>query len=382
MRIAYVAAPWLPVPPPAYGGSEVVIDRLARGVKQAGHEVMLFTTGDSSCPVDRRWTRPDAVPDLIGEVGVELAHVIGAYAAVRDWGADIVHDHTLSGPAYARTVTTMPVVTTNHGPFTEDLTVIYRDAAKSAAIVAISHAATAGNIPVTRIIHHGVDPTQYPMGEGQGGFYLFLGRMCADKGVREAALIALAAGVRLLIAAKMRAPSERAYFETQVKPLLTNKVQFIGEVAGPAKAELLGAAAALLNPICWPEPFGLVMIEALACGTPVLTYPLGSAPEIVDHNKTGFLCQNEAQMVARLGEVSQLDRRTCRRAAQERFSQQRMVDEHLSLYAELLTRAAHRAADVERAVIAEPHRRIMATDFGTSIPPVGRLTSPPNGVGR
>lgn len=306
--------------------------------------------------------------------------MIAAYAAVREWGADIVHDHTLAGPTYARNVTTAPVVTTSHGPFTKDLSVIYRDAAQSAAIVAISHAqaATAGDIPITRIIHHGVDPTQYPMGEGQGGFFLFLGRMCADKGVREAALIARAAGVRLLIAAKMREPDERAYFATQVEPLLTEKIQFIGEVAGAAKIEL-GAATALLNPICWPEPFGLVMIEALACGTPVLTYPLGSAPEIVDDNETGFLCQNETQMVARLDDVTQLDRLACRRAVQQRFSQQRMVDEHLDLYAHLLGRAAPRVADVERVPIGP---RSLPTNVGASIAPGGRLTARPNGVGR
>jgi glycosyltransferase involved in cell wall biosynthesis len=384
MRVAYVAAPWLPVPPPAYGGSEVVIDRLARGVRQAGHDVLLCTTGDSTCPVDRRWTRLGAAPELIGQVGVELAHVIGAYAAVRDWGADIVHDHTLAGPAYARNATTAPVVTTSHGPFTEDLSVIYRDAAQSAAIVAISHAqaATAGGVPVTRVIHHGVDLRQYPMGDGQGGFFLFLGRMCADKGVREAALIARAAGVRLLIAAKMREPDERAYFETQVEPLLTEKIQFVGEVAGAAKVELLGAATALLNPICWPEPFGLVMIEALACGTPVLTYPRGSAPEIVDDNETGFLCRDETQMIARLGEVAQLDRRACRSAAHERFSQQRMVEEHLDLYRELLRGAAHGVADVERVLIAGAERSIIPTDSAASIAPVVSLTSRPNGLGR
>ncbi len=384
MRVAYVAAPWLPVPPPAYGGSELVIDRLARGVRQAGHEVLLCTTGVSTCPVDRRWTRPRAFPELIGEVRVELAHVIAAYAAVREWGADIVHDHTLAGPACARDRTTAPVVTTSHGPFTEDLSVIYRDAARSAAIVAISHAqaATAGDIPITRVVHHGVDANQYPMGEGQGGFLLFLGRMCADKGVRDAALIAHAAGVRLLIAAKMREPNERAYFATQVEPLLTEKIQFIGEVAGAAKVELLGAATALLNPICWPEPFGLVMIEALACGTPVLTYPLGSAPEIVDDGETGFLCQNETQMAARLDQVTQLDRRACPRAVQQRFSQQRMVEEHLDLYAHLLGRAAPLLAEVERVLITDADRLIMPSDVGASVAPVGRPTARPNGVAR
>lgn len=357
MRVAYVSAPWLPVPPPAYGGSEAVIDRLARGVRTAGHEVLLFTTGDSTCPVHRKWARPVAATEQIGESSVELAHVIAAYAAVREWGADIVHDHTMMGPAYARYLCRPPVVVTNHGPFTADLSLIYRDAAEHAAIVAISHAqaATAGQVPIARVIHHGLDPAEFAMGEGRGGFFLFLGRMCADKGVRDAALIARAGGVRLLIAAKMREPSERAYFTAEVEPLLTEKVQFIGEVAGDRKVQLLGAAAALLNPICWPEPFGLTMIEALACGTPVLTYPNGSAPEIVRDGTTGFLCQDQADMIARLAEVPRLDRRACRRAVCEHFSQQRMVDEHLELYTHLLDQARHAATfSVPRLRITGP----------------------------
>ncbi len=193
---------------------------------------------------------------------------------------------------------------------------------------------------------------QYPMGAGDGGFVLFLGRMCADKGVREAALIARAAGARLLIAAKMREPNERAYFASQVEPLLTDRIQFIGEVAGAVKVELLGAAAALLNPIRWAEPFGLVMIEALACGTPVVSYPLGSAPEIVDDGRTGFIGQDQQELINRLGDVSTLDRQVCRGAVRERFSQQRMVNQHLDLYAQLLGGTAPTARPVARVVIA------------------------------
>lgn len=365
MRIAYISAPWLPVPPPAYGGSEAVIDRLARGVRAAGHEVLLFTTGDSTCPVHRKWARPVAATEQIGDSSVELAHVIAAYAAVREWGADIVHDHTMVGPAYARHLSGLPVVVTNHGPFTADLKLIYRDAAEHAAVIAISHAqaATAGQVPIARVIHHGLDPAEFPVGQGDGGFLLFLGRMCADKGVRDAALIARAAGIRLLIAAKMREPRERAYFAAEVEPLLTDKVQFIGEVAGDRKARLLGAAEALLNPICWPEPFGLTMIEALACGTPVLAYPNGSAPEIVRDGTTGFLCRDQADMIARVAEVPLLDRRACRRAVCEHFSAQRMVEEHLALYTQRL--------DHTRRVTTFSIPRLRITGPGQPEAPVG-----------
>jgi glycosyltransferase involved in cell wall biosynthesis len=355
MRIAYIAAPWLPVPPPAYGGSETVIDRLARGAAAAGHEVMLFTTGDSNCPVERKWVQPTAVPDQMGASAIELAHVIGAYEAVREWGADIVHDHTVLGPAYARSLDGPPRVTTNHGPFDEAAIRIYNDVAPHTAIIAISHsqAAAARAVPITRVIHHGVDPTQYPVGDGQGGFLLFLGRMCSDKGVREAALVARASGVRLLIAAKMRDVTEREYFAAQVEPLLDDRVQFIGEITRRRKVELLGSATALLNPISWPEPFGLNMIEALACGTPVITYSCGAAPEIVCDAETGFVCRDRAEMIDRISDVAGLDRRRCRCAVEGHFSARRMVADHLDLYQWLVDGGASAARATSGIMVAQ-----------------------------
>lgn len=361
MRIAYIAEPWLPVPPPAYGGSEAVIHRLATGAAAAGHDVMLFSTGDSTCPVERRWERHRCVPELIGEATVELAHVIAAYEAVREWRADVVHDHTVTGPAYGRCRGDTPRITTNHGPFTADTRRIYADAARDTAVLAISQAQadTAGDIPIARVIHHGVDPAQYRVGDGRGGFYLFLGRMCPEKGVHEAALIARASGVRLLIAAKMREPRERAYFAEQVEPLLTDDIQFIGEVAGARKVELLGAATALLNPICWPEPFGLTMIEALACGTPVLSYARGSAPEIIDSASTGYVCTTRAEMVERVHQVAQLDRQACRRAVEGHFSAQRMVRDHLAVYQRLVERvpAAVHVAQIRSTATVQSYGR-------------------------
>ncbi|MCU0263340.1 MAG: glycosyltransferase family 4 protein [Candidatus Nanopelagicales bacterium] len=337
MRIALVAAPWLPVPPTAYGGSEAVIDRLATGFVTAGHEVLLFTTGDSTCPVPRAWVRERSDLDLLGLAVVELHHLIHAYDKVADF--DIIHDHTILGPVYAQGRCRGQVVTTNHGPFTAELNDIYARVVPQAALIAISHDhASRSAAPVSAVIHHGVRPEDFPVGPGDGDFLLFLGRFSPDKGAREAALLAHEAGVDLVLAAKMREPGEIEYFHEQVEPLLDESVRYVGEVGPQRKLDLLGSARALLNPIRWPEPFGLVMIEALACGTPVLTLRWGAAPEIVEDGTTGFLCDSDADLAARIGRIGELDRAACRRSVETRFSADRMVRDHLDLYERLLGR--------------------------------------------
>ncbi|HEX2850528.1 MAG TPA: glycosyltransferase family 4 protein [Acidimicrobiales bacterium] len=336
MRIGLIAPPWLAVPPKGYGGTEAVIDALARGIAAEGHEVVLFATGDSTCPVPTEWVYAEGQDAGIGSGVVEMRHVVHAYEALR--GVDLIHDHTVLGPLYAQWHPEAPVVTTHHSRFTEDFVDLFRIVAARAHVVAISHsqASHAGDVPIDRVIHHGIDVDDYPYGTGRGGYLLFLGRMSADKGPRRAIVAAREAGMPLRIAAKMREPGEFEYFESQVKPLLAGDIEYVGEVDARAKIELLADATALVNPIRWDEPFGLVMVEALACGTPVLTFAEGAAPEIVDDGVTGFVCRDELELGRRAREVHLLDRRACRTVASQRFSAQRMVRDHLALYAEVL----------------------------------------------
>ncbi len=336
LRVGLIAPPWVAVPPPLYGGTEVVVDHLARGLVAAGHQVRLFTTGDSTCPVERHWMHPAAV-GTTGSLIDELGHVQAAYAELAD--CDIIHDHTLLGLLWAiANDVEAPVVTTAHGPFTTELTCQYTCVAARTAVIAISHhqASTAASVPIARVIHHGIDVDAYPVGRGDGGYVAFLGRMHPDKGVHRAIEIARAAGKRLLIAAKMWEDSERRYFHDRVEPLLGADAEYVGQVGGADKAELLAGAEALVNPIRWPEPFGLVMIEALATGTPVLALAEGAAPEIIDHGRTGFVCSDEDDMARRLAQVGTLDRAECRRAAVERFATRRMVEEHVALYRQVI----------------------------------------------
>ena len=338
MRIGIMAPPWVAVPPAAYGGTESVVDRLARGLVAAGHEVLLWTTGDSTCPVERGWIFDQAKGERMGAAVIELRHLIHGYDAMFDWGAEIVHDHTVVGPIYARRFPDLPVITTNHGPFDADLTDLYRAVSDEVPVIAISNdqASRAQGLPIAAVIHHGIDLDEYPMGDGsgddRGGYFLFLGRMAPEKGARRAALAAKAAGVRLLMAAKMREPLERDFFHEQVEPLLDDDIVYLGEIGMEEKVPLLQHATALVNPIRWPEPFGLVMIEALACGTPVLAFREGSAPELVDDGVTGALCDSVDELAGCIGRAHALDRAACRRSAEERFSTERMVDDHLALF--------------------------------------------------
>lgn len=352
LRVGLLAPPWVPVPPAAYGGTESVVDRLARGLHAAGHDVRLWTTGDSSCPVVRGSTIRTACADAMGSSAIELRHTLEGYEWFAAQGCDVVHDHTLVGPVLDHGG--LPVITTNHGPFDQpELTSLYRRMPRAVPIIAISHhqasLGSALGIRVDHVIHHGVDVAEIPTGDGSGDdrgpYLLFLGRMNPDKGVIEAIEAATAARARLLVAARVLEPLEVAFFERAVAPRCVDGIEYVGEVGGRQKDLLLGGASALLNPIQWPEPFGLVMVEALAAGTPVITTRHGAAPEIVRHGRTGFLCDDHAALVAAIGEIGRIDRRECRRDVARRFGVGRMVAAHVAAYRRLLAAPCVRTDD-------------------------------------
>ena len=244
----------------------------------------------------------------------EASHTLAAYESLADM--DLIHDHTIMGPLVAgmKGVRRPPVVLTNHGPFTDETRPIFAQMARHASIIAISHsqARTAGHVPVAEVIHHGIDLDVHSPGPGGGDYLMFVGRMCVDKGVHHAVRIAKKAGWRLVLATKMREQAELDYFNDEVRPLMDPDDEMPAEMALGERLSLLRGAAAMLNPITWREPFGLVMAEALASATPVLAFPNGAAPEIIDPGRTGFLCRDEEEMISAVDRVAEIDRRQCR----------------------------------------------------------------------
>ena len=317
------------------------MDCECRGLAAAGHEVLLFTTGDSTCPVPRQWVLEHSEGARIGFSVPELGHVMAAYEAVA--ACEVVHDHTMIGPVLHAEAGRpgVPVVTTIHGPLNVELLEIYTRIAAKVPLIAISRAQLRDHaqLPVEAVIHHGVDVEDFPVGAGDVGYCLYLGRMVAEKGARRAILAARKAGMKVLLAGKMREPWETSYFESEVEPLLGDDARYLGEVPLDEKRRLLGGARATLFPIRWNEPFGLVMLESLACGTPVLAFAEGAAPEVVAHGRTGYLCRDESEMAEALAAIGDIDRAECRADVEVRFSTERMAREHAELFERVLTRS-------------------------------------------
>jgi glycosyltransferase involved in cell wall biosynthesis len=341
VRIGLIASPWIPVPPPRYGGTEAVVDNLARGLRDAGHDVELFTIGESQCDVSRSWLFQKAAEPMNDSM-FEALHVEAAYRALAD--VDIIHDHTTIGPllgSHAAPVG-VPVVTTAHGPFHAAAKQMYSRLPDRVSLISISHPhrATAPELDVTAVIPHGIDTEKYVEGPGGGGYLVFVGRMNPDKGVHRAIEVARKVGMPLKIMVKMREPVELEYFAKVVEPMLGSDIDLMFEPDESYRIELVGRAEALINPIMWSEPFGLVMAESLSCGTPVIGSPGGGAQEIVEHGRTGFLYQEVDDLADAVGRVHEINRADCRAAAERRFSMARMVSDHVRLYRRLIDQAS------------------------------------------
>ena len=279
------------------------------------------------------------MPNQIGMSHDEWMHVLPGLEELAD--ADVVIDH--SGPLGAMMSAqahpfALHVV---HGPLSSRDTLVYEAIAAQAPrlrLVAISDAQRrmAPSLPFAAVCHNGVDLDEMPFCAERGPYLAFLGRMCPEKGPAEAIAIARRSGMRLLMAAKCREPDERAYFEAHVAPLLGPDVEWLGELGPQQKLALLAGARALVFPIAWPEPFGMVMIEAMACGTPVLATSRGSVPEVVCDGVTGFVRDDVEGLAAAVGRIDEIDRARCRSWVAERFSAAALTRSYESAIARIL----------------------------------------------
>jgi glycosyltransferase involved in cell wall biosynthesis len=340
MRIAQVAPLYESVPPKYYGGTERVVSYLTEMLVKLGHEVTLYASGDS---ITRATLRPGCKCALrLDKTSVDpiANHVYLAEQVFQEAEEyDVVHSHMdyLGFPLFRRMKT--PHLSTMHGRMDiPNLQHLFREFSEEPLISISNHqrlALSSANWRAT--VYHGLPERLYGF-HGQPGKYLaFLGRVSPEKRLDKAIEIARHAGMPLKIAAKVD-KVEKDYFETKIKPLLDQKdIEYIGEIGEKEKGDFLGNAFALLFPIDWPEPFGLVMIEAMACGTPVIAYKRGSVPEIVEHAKSGFVVESVEEAVKAVAAVPRLSRRECRAVFEERFTTKRMASDYVAQYEQLIS---------------------------------------------
>lgn len=340
LRIAQIAPLVERVPPKKYGGTERVVYHLTEGLVARGHDVTLFASGDSitsaklvapiseSLRLGRKAHSPTMVTMMM--LSKVYEHMLKEF--------DIIHSHLeyLTLP-YAHKVR-VPTVLTMHGRLDIGEYGKMLGLYPHMAYVSISDSQRrpVENINWVKTVYHGYPPSSFEFNDKPGDYFLYLGRFSEEKKPQQAIMLARACNIPLKIAAKID-PTDRGFFDQKIRPLLDHPlIDYVGEVDDIRKVELLKNAKALLNTIDWPEPFGLVMIEALACGTPVIVRGCGSAPEVITHGKTGFICETRLDFINAIHRVGELSRKTCREEFERRFSADTMVSNYEELYYSLL----------------------------------------------
>lgn len=341
MRIAQLAPLAERIPPKKYGGTERVVHALTEELVRRGHTVTLFASGDSETSAQLAAVYPvglreAGLVDIYGSNIWPLINIGTCFARQQDF--DIIHDHLGFLTLPTANIAETPVVTTMHGPFTADMRAIYRRFRKP-HVVSISDSQRRGVKDVNFIgtAYNGLSMEHYPFSAEHDGYLLFVGRLSMEKGVHHAIRAAQELNMPLIMAAKLEAV-DRPYFKEYIEPRLSKKIQWIGEVEEEERNKLYSRAYAFLHPVTWKEPFGLTLIEAMACGAPVVAIGKGSIPEIVKHGKTGFVVGEPDELAEAIERVPTIRRRSCRTHALKHFSGAAMADRYEALYAEILAR--------------------------------------------
>ena len=349
VRIAVLCPPWLRVPPPRYGGIEAVVSLLADGLVEQGHDVTLFAAKGSTTRAKLVALHDEADLADAGQMVPELRHTL---SCLRQAGRfDVISDHSAPLACALSGAIETPIVHTLHGALDEAFAAAYDDVlafAPRTSVISLSLAQRTPRpgFPWIANIPNAVDLGRYTVRTRAAGTHLlWIGRMCADKGPDRAIEVAREAGLPLVLAGKMREATERAYFERHVEPRLGSTVRYVGEADRETLVRLLHEAIALVNPIEWPEPFGLVMIEAMACGVPVVATRRGAAPEVIESGVTGVLVEDYREMARMLPFVAEIDPATCRAEAERRFAPKVMVDRYLGAFTSAIIGRGREAQD-------------------------------------
>ncbi len=337
MRIAQLAPLWIPVPPYTYGGTELVISWLCDELVRRGHEVTLFATGDSK-------TKAKLVsiwPTSLWRANLKSPHAVFSLMYLKliemQDQFDIIHDHCEFYTCPYSKFLKPPIVTTLHHPLTEETITLYKKFPNINFVAISNHQRKHGpGINIVKRIYHGLPLEKYPFNDRPKDYLLWLSRIGPDKGIAEAIDIAKLSGEKLIISGNIL-PQYADYFEFRIKPLIDGKkIQFVGASDFPKKIELFRNAKAFLFPVKRPEPFGLVVIEAMACGTPVIAFRQGSMPELIQDGKTGFLVSSVEEACQAVKKIEKIKRIDCRKWIEENFNLRRMVNRYEKLYKKIL----------------------------------------------
>ncbi|MCP2300111.1 Glycosyltransferase involved in cell wall bisynthesis [Nocardia amikacinitolerans] len=355
-RIAMVVPPYFDVPPKAYGGVEAVVADLVDSLVARGHDVTLFGAGEPGTKARfvPLWDR--ALPERLGDPFPEVVHALKARRAIErlhaTHGVDLVHDHTFAGPLNAPAYygLGLPTVVTVHGPVQDDCYRYYQALGDEVSLVAISdrQRALAPDLHWAGRVHNALQVADWPFQTEKEDYALFLGRFNECKAPHLALEAAHAAGIPLILAGKCSEPPELAYFEEKVRPLLTDRDHVFGMADAKAKRKLLAGARCLLFPIRWEEPFGMVMIESMVCGTPVVALRGGAVEEVVVDGVTGRICDDPAELTAAIAEVQTMDPAACRAHVEANFGADGAGRGYEQVYRKLLrpkNRVATRVAE-------------------------------------
>jgi glycosyltransferase involved in cell wall biosynthesis len=340
LRIAMVAPPWFELPPRGYGGVEAVCADLVDALVARGHEVTVIGVGHNGTRGRFRRTYDTPQGPRLGEPMPEVLHAAAAGRILDELDVDLVHDHSLAGPLLARG-REVPTVVTVHGTVSGESGEYYRRLGDGVRLVAISDAQRriAPDLNWCATVHNAIDAGGFPFHEDKEDWVLFLGRCTPDKGMHLAIDVAREAGRNIVLAAKCSEPAEISYFETEIKPRLGPDVEWLGEVGGERKKKLLARAHCLLFPIQWEEPFGMVMIEAMACGTPVVALKRGSVPAVVTHGRTGLVCEDPAELADAINSAGTISPVACRADVLHRFHPDTMAAGYERAYRQALADA-------------------------------------------
>lgn len=350
LKIALIAPPYFDIPPSAYGGVESVVADLADGLVDLGHQVTLVGAGANGTKARMVKAWEETAADRLGEPYPEVLNAVLTRRTIEDLAmageVDLVHDHSLSGPlnACAYTELGLPTVVTVHGPLHSYARKFYRALGTDVALVSISHrqAALAPELSWAETVHNGLQTRRWPYSSHKGDYALWLGRYHPDKAPHLALEAAHAVGLPLVLAGKCSEPVEKKYFAESVEPLIGPEDKVVGVADAILKRELLVDARCLLFPVQWEEPFGMVMIESMVCGTPVVAVNQGAVPEVVVDGVTGLLVEGPQELPEALERVSTLDPGACRRHVEANFSAERMAANYVRCYRRVL--AKHQGA--------------------------------------